>query len=361
MRAALRFPTLRSLCTALFVILAASWASAQSSSPAPEPTPEPSSSTAQPQPPAAPAAPAAPANSEIAVPPPTIQPLLDFRESEVKFSLTDLMSLLRDHRHEGWVLAAYPDPKTGRPLIGAGFSLDLPERDHTQRDPLNPHAFIEPSSAELWQAAGLDPAQLQQVLEQFNDKLATWKITRRYRRKIWSLDPQITDDQASSLLRVAAIQAIENARAYCRNFDQLTGPQQMALSQLVYQMGVNLEEFGNFLSLINNDPVAVSPLNTPTTPAAGDDNYWQAVQHSLMQSQWARIYRARAVAVIAMLDPQYLDNPAASEHRIAAVLRPAVANRRRGRTATLRSAAYRHHPSAAAPRKTSHARSKRKV
>jgi hypothetical protein len=350
--------TLRSLSTALLVVVAASWASAQSSSPAPEPTPETTSGTGQPQPTAALAVPATPANSEIAVPPPTIQPLLDFRDSEVKFSLTDLMSVLRDHRHEGWVLAAYPDPKTGRPLIGAGFSLDLPEREHLQRDPVNPHAFVEPSSVELWQAAGLDPAHLQQVLEQFNDKLATWKTTRRYRRRIWSLDPQITDDEASSLLRVAAIQAIENARAYCRNFDQLTGPQQMALSQLVYQMGINLEEFRNFLSLINNNPVAVSPLNTPVT---GDDNYWQAVQHSLMQSQWARLYRARAVAVIAMLDPQYLDDPAASEHRIAAVLRPAVAHRRHARTGALRSAAYRHHPGPAVPRKTSHSRNKRKV
>ncbi|MGC2299586.1 MAG: hypothetical protein WA476_12340 [Acidobacteriaceae bacterium] len=351
--------TLGSLSTALLVVVAASWASAQSSSPAPEPTPQPTLSTAQTQPPALPAV---PSNSEIAVPPPTIQPLLDFSESEVKFSLTDLMRVLRDHRHEGWVLAAYPDPKTGRPLIGAGFSLDLPEREHPQRDPLNPHVFVEPSSAELWQAAGLAPAHLQQVLEQFNDKLATWKTARRYRRRFWSLDPQITDDEAISLLRIAAIQSIENARAYCRNFDQLSGPQQMALSQLVYQMGVNLEEFGNFLSLINNDPVAVSPLNTPIdSPVAGtNDNYWQAVQHSLMQSQWARLYRARAVAVIAMLDPQYPDNPAASEHRIAAVLRPAVAHRRRSRTA-LRSAAFRHHPGSTAPRKSTRARSKRKV
>jgi hypothetical protein len=352
--------TLRSLSTTLLVVVAASWASAQSSSPAPEPAPEPTASTAQLQIPA-PAAAVVPVNSEIAVAPPTIQPLLDFRDSEVKFSLTDLMSVLRDHRHEGWVLAAYPDPKTGRPLIGAGFSLDLPEREHLQRDPLNPHAFVEPSSVELWQAAGLDSAQLQQVLEQFNDKLATWKTTRRHRRRIWSLDPQITEAQASSLLRIAAIQAVENARAYCRNFDQLTGPQQMALSQLVYQMGVNLEEFGNFLSLINNDSIAIWPLNTPIeTHADGDDNYWQAVQHSLMQSQWARLYRARAVAVIAMLDPQYLDDPTASEHRIAAVLRPAVAHRHRSRTA-LRSAAYHHHPGSAAPRKSTRARSKRKV
>ena len=46
------------------------------------------------------------------------------------------MEILRDHRHEGWVLAAYPDPNTGRPLIGAGFSLDVEAALHLQRDPL---------------------------------------------------------------------------------------------------------------------------------------------------------------------------------------------------------------------------------
>jgi hypothetical protein len=329
--------TPRQLSLLLFAVVAASWAVGQTASPAVGPA-EPASEARTPTFSPASIVLGIPANPEASAAPLSVQPLLDFRDSEVKFSLTDLMSLLSDHRHEGWVLAAYPDPKTGRPLIGAGFSLDLPERQHPQSDPLNSHSFVEPSSAELWQAAGLDPVQLPQVLEQFNDKLATWQTIRRSRRRIWSLDPQITDDQASNLLRIAAIQAIENARAYCRNFDELTGPQQMALSQLVYQMGVNLEEFGNFLNLMNNEPVAVSALTTPT---ADDNDYWQAVQHSLMQSQWARLYRVRAIAVIAMLDPQYLDDPAASEHRIAAVLRP-IAHRRRSRAA-LRAASYRGH------------------
>jgi hypothetical protein len=78
-----------------------------------------------------------------------VEQLRSFTEGDVKFDLRDLMELLRDRRHEGWVLAAYPDPKTGHPLIGAGFSLDLPAREHPQRDPLNPHPFIEPSSVEL--------------------------------------------------------------------------------------------------------------------------------------------------------------------------------------------------------------------
>ena len=64
--------------------------------------------------------------------------LRDFNHSDVKFELATLMDTLRDRRHEGWVLAAYPDPKTGKPLIGAGFSLDLPVREHPQTDPLNP-------------------------------------------------------------------------------------------------------------------------------------------------------------------------------------------------------------------------------
>jgi hypothetical protein len=299
--------------------------------------------------------------AETAAPPASVQPLLGFQDSEVKFSLSELMGLLRDRRHEGWVLAAYPDPKTGRPLIGAGFSLDLPERQHPQTDPLNPHSFREPSSADLWQAAGLDAARLQTVLAQFDDNLAVWKPKKRYRRRIWSLAPQITDDEAASLLRIAAIQAIENARAYCRNFDQLSGPQQMAMSQLVYQMGVNLGEFSQFLNLINNEPVAVSAL---ADPAADNSDLWKSVQQSLIQSQWARLYRVRAVSVIAMLDPRYLDDPAGSEQRIAAVLHPAV-HRRRGRATTaMRTAAYhrRSGPSGhVAPRKTARARVTRKT
>jgi hypothetical protein len=36
-------------------------------------------------------------------------------------------------------------------------------------------------------------------------------------------------------------------------FDQLTGPQQMAMAQLVYQMGVNLQHFTESLTLINGE------------------------------------------------------------------------------------------------------------
>jgi hypothetical protein len=258
---------------------------------------------------------------------PTVQALLAFRQSDVKFRLSDLMEVLRDRRHEGWVLAAYPDPKTERPLIGAGFSLDLPEREHRQTDPLNPHPFVEPSSAQLWAAAGLDPARLQQILSDYDARLASWKM-KRFRRNIRDLEPQITDDQANALLRVGAIQAIVNARAYCRNFDDLSASQQMAVSQLVYQMGVNLGEFTNFLALVNQN-------GAPATQAD-----WRAVQQSLEQSQWARLYRVRAVSVIAMLDPRYDDSPSLAERQVAAVLRPA---RHRRRHAALETASYRRH------------------
>ena len=270
--------------------------------------------------------------------------LLAFRASEVKFALPDLMETLRDRRHEGWVLSAYPDPKTGRPLIGAGFSLDLPEREHAQTDPLNPHPFVEPSSAQLWAAAGLDPENLKMILSTFADERAQWK-PRVFRRKIAGLDPEITDAQADALLRIAAIQAIENARAYCRSFDAMTASQQMAVSQLVYQMGVNLAEFSQFLGLVNGGAgVGETGAGDAADTAHGDDPHWQAVQQSLMQSQWARLYRTRAIAVIAMLDPQYADMPNTAEQRIAATLRPAVQHRRRRRGApSLEVASYSRH------------------
>src|ERR1700749_3180307 len=99
--------------------------------------------------------------------------LLAFHESDVKFSVVQLMDILRDKRHEGWVLTAYPDPKMAQPLIGAGFSLDLPAREHLQHDLLNPNVFLEPSSADLWQAAGLPPERLQMVLGEFHSRLDT--------------------------------------------------------------------------------------------------------------------------------------------------------------------------------------------
>src|SRR5208337_2166787 len=235
----------------------------------------------------------------------TPQALFDFQDSDIKFSLQSLMNVLRNSTHEGWVLAAYPDPKTSRPLIGAGFGLDVAATEHIQRDPLNPHPFLEPSAAQLWQAAGLDTEQLQSILAQFDRELNAWK-KKNFRRRIktHALPPQLTQEQALKLLRISAIQAIHNARAYCREFDQLTASQQMALSQLVFQMGINLEEFVQFLGTLNREPSQTDSAQ-PEGSTETETEHWQTVQHTLIDSDWARRYTGRAITVIAMFNPRY--------------------------------------------------------
>jgi hypothetical protein len=263
-----------------------------------------------------------------------LEPFFELSNSDIKFSLTRLTEILRDKKHEGWVLAAYPDPKTSDPLIGAGFTLSLPARSHPQSDPLNPTQFVEPSSEQLWQAAGLDMQRLQYILTDYQANLEIWG-TRKYRKKIRQLPAQVSDDDALSLLRVAEVQAIHNARAYCRGFDQLTGSQQMAITQLVYQMGVNLEEFTQFLALINQGPHVEEASLTLNT--VGDRQYWQEVQASLIHSQWARKYSTRAITVIAQFDPDYAESPSAAERRVKATLRPAKHQHKKSKTRTSRT------------------------
>lgn len=265
-----------------------------------------------------------------------LEPFFALGNSDIKFSFSRLTEILRDKKHEGWVLAAYPDPKTSDPLIGAGFTLSLPAREHLQSDPLNAHPFLEPSSEQLWQAAGLDMQRLQSILTDYEANLEAWG-TRKYRKKIRQLPPQVTEDEALSLLRVAEVQAIQNAQAYCRNFDQFTGSQQMAVTQLVYQMGVNLEEFSTFLALINQD--AHLENASYVVGSTGDRQYWQEVQASLIHSQWARKYSTRAITVIAMFDPDYAENPSAAERRVKATLHPAKHHhtRKKSKTRTART------------------------
>ncbi len=260
---------------------------------------------------------------------PSPQLLFDFKDTDIKFDLRSMMDVLRDSQHEGWVLAAYPDPKTSRPLIGAGFGLDVEATEHPQTDPLNPRPFIEPSTAQLWQAAGLDPDLLQKILDRFDRDLEKWQ-KKKYRKKIraHTLSPELTNDEATRLLRISSIQAVQNAKAYCRSFDQLTGPQQMALSQLVFQMGVNLEEFVQFLSALNSTPDEDS-LPQPGGSVETAGNQWKSVQHTLIDSDWARRYRIRAISVIAMFDPDYLEDPRAAEHRVEVELPPPVKHHRK--------------------------------
>lgn len=258
------------------------------------------------------------------------QNLFNFKDSDVKFDIQELMHTLRDKRHEGWVLHAYPDPQTRRPLIGAGFSLDLPARAHLQRDPQNPNSFLEPSSAQLWQAAGLSPERLQEILAQFDREKSTWITKRRSRHKVHmpAREPQITEAEAMQLLRISVIHAASNARAYCRNFDRLSAEQQMAFSQLVYQMGVNLEQFSQFLGVMNSG-IGNSGRAESVTPEEMEQ--WRAVQRSLMTSQWARRYSGRAATVIAMFDPEYSQSPNASVQKVSAVLSPPVVRHRKVR------------------------------
>jgi GH24 family phage-related lysozyme (muramidase) len=272
------------------------------------------------------------------------------------------MEILRDHRHEGWVLAAYPDPNTGRPLIGAGFSLDVPGAVHPQRDPFNPHPFVEPSSAELWQAAGLAPDRLQQILAQFDHNVTVWSA-KTYRRKIihHTLTPQLTEEEATQLLRISALQAIYNARAYCRGFDQLTGSQQMALSQLVFQMGTNLQQFVRFLDALNDSNNA-RELAQLDGYMESYGEHWKTVQGTLIDSQWARRYSIRAATVIAMFDPEYSQGPNAAEERIEATLRPPAPPRLRSHsTATLRVASYSKRSSRTHGKKAHSPQTKRKL
>ena len=280
-----------------------------------------------------------------AAPSPDVQRLLAFRPADVKFDVDDLMDILRDKRHEGWVLVAYPDPKTAQPLIGAGFSLDLPAREHPQHEPLNPNTFLEPSSADLWQAAGLPSLQLNNTLAIFHQRLDAWS-KEGFRAQMKALEPQITETDANALLRIGIIQSAINARAYCRYFNELTASQQMGLTQLVYQMGINLEEFTTFLGLINRQQT--DELGNVITVRPGAE-YWRALQKSLMESRWARAYRDRATAVIAMFDPHYDYHPAGAEHSVRTVLYPARRRGRHGRGGSgLRQAGLKRHSTAAA-------------
>jgi hypothetical protein len=262
------------------------------------------------------------------------QPLFDFKDSDIKFKVDTLMNILRDSKHESWVLAAYPDPKTGRPLIGAGFNLDVSATQHIQTNPLNPHLFIEPSTAELWQDAELDLGRLQSILDQFDRDMRAWK-KKNFRRKIRThqLTPEITEQEATNLLRISTLEAIHNARAYCDDFDRLTASQQMALSQLVYQMGVNLEEFVDFLSAINDyssyRDLAQAEGSIQESSIQKDDEYWKMVQSTLIQSDWARRYSSRAVTVIAMFDPDYDKEPKQAEREVRTQIHPLVAHHRK--------------------------------
>ena len=259
----------------------------------------------------------------------SVRPLFDFQDSEIKFKLGTLMNILRDGRHESWVLAPYPDPKTGRPLIGAGFNLEVMATEHIQTNPRNPHQFLEPSTVQLWQAAGLDLRRLQNILARYDHDLKAWN-KKNFLTKIRThqLPSALTEEEATKLLRISTIEAIHNAEAYCDEFEQMTGSQQMALSQLVFQMGINLEKFVRFLSVINSHSDHRDSIQGEGNGEQADE-HWKTVQRTLVTSDWAKRYTHRAIAVIAMFDPEYDEHPTYAESQVQAQIRPLT--RHRGR------------------------------
>ena len=66
-----------------------------------------------------------------------------------------------------------------------------------------------------------------------------------------------------------------------------------------------------------------------------DAQHWKNVQSMLIQSDWARRYSTRAVAVIAMFDSDYENNPTAAERKVRAQVHPYHHKRR---AATLKTA-----------------------
>ena len=115
----------------------------------------------------------------------------------------------------------------------------------------------------------------------------------------------------------------------------------MALSQLVFQMGVNLEEFSQFLAALNADSTDPGLSQSSQLLESSDPDHWETVRNALINSQWARLYTARASSVIAMFDPKYSEDPSAAQNRVEDTLRPAALHRRKGRSpGSLRTTSY---------------------
>ncbi len=253
--------------------------------------------------------------------------LFPFKDSDIKFKMEDMMGLLRDGDHESWRLTAYPDANSpGVALIGAGFNLSVTaDLSNTPGDPRDPYQYNakarkEPSSRTLWEAAGLDGKKLDQVLEHFERHKKRFGRSRLAFATLDMLSHDITEEEATRLLYVSARQAVHNAMAYAKDFDQMTGPQQMGMSQLVYQMGSHLapwtdgrgEEhrgFQNFLDVVNDTSYrqasAPGAAGDPKAARKAETEHWETVREHLIDSHWYRKYNTRAVEVVAMFDPDY--------------------------------------------------------
>ena len=135
----------------------------------------------------------------------------------------------------------------------------------------------------------------------------------------------------------------------------------MALSQLVFQMGVNLDEFDQFLSTLNGD-VSDRDLSQSDGNLETEAEHWKTLQRTLIESQWARRYTSRAATVIAMFDPDYEEDPSGAERRVEATIRPPVTHRRKKRpVASLRAVSDSNHIGKASRKKAPGSQYKRKL
>jgi hypothetical protein len=70
-----------------------------------------------------------------------------------------------------------------------------------------------------------------------------------------------------------------------------------------------------------NDTSYRDPSQSGST-AEAEAAHWKTVQNMLIQSDWARRYSTRAISVIAMFDPDYIENPKGAEREVQATLHP---------------------------------------
>lgn len=254
--------------------------------------------------------------------------LFPFKDSDVKFRMEDMMGILRDANHENWRVTAYPDRTNPNiALIGAGFNLSVAKDvEYKPGDPQDPYQYNDrvrrdPSSLALWEAAGLSDEKLKKTFENFaRHKKRYGKNNQTAFALFDRVSPDLTDEEATRLLYVSARQGVYNAMAYAKDFDHMTGPQQMGMSQLVYQMGTHLPPwmdekgdqhtgFQNFLDTINDtsyrQPQAGGAAPDAKAVAQAESEHWKTVQQHLIDSQWFKRYRERAVEVVAQFDPKY--------------------------------------------------------
>jgi GH24 family phage-related lysozyme (muramidase) len=275
-----------------------------------------------------------PARNSTLSAPTDIEQLRLIGDADMGFDRNDLIRRL--NHFESMVLTAYPDPKTHLPLIGAGFSLRIaPKPPHVQIDTSNPVQFIEPQPKDLWVAAGLDPKRFDDILTQFDKNARAMGYNKLHAAAVNKrLPADISPEEADRLTHVAIQQSVHNAWAYYSKdkYSALKPSQKEALAHMVFQMGVNLEGFVTFLNKLNDNHLRSSkpsPEHALEAADAAGGDFWETLQRSMIHSKWFKMYRkdnnahkyheSRAIAVLAMLDPHYENDPDLAERKVLAM------------------------------------------